>query len=86
MKEESPPKGSLKLTTLIEKEKSDRLILGFQEHEKVYGTPNATLSVIILATISNHFVSKILIDDGSSFNSIYLKIFTKLNLTKQTSE
>lgn len=55
-------------------------ILGFQDHAKVDVTPNIALPLIITATIINQFVSEILIDDEILCNSIYLRIFTEVNL------
>lgn len=53
-------------------------ILGFRDHEKVDGVPNAKLPLVITATIMNHSVSGILIDDGSSSDIMYLGIFRRL--------
>lgn len=38
----------------IEKRGKDMQILGFQDHEKVDGTPNTTLPQVTTATITNH--------------------------------
>lgn len=52
----------------------------FWDHEKVDGTPNAAYPPIVTSTISNHLVLGILIDDGSSCDQMYLRIFMKLVL------
>ena len=44
---------------------------------------NPTLPLIITATIVNHYVKGILVDDRSSCNLIYFKILTELGLRKQ---
>lgn len=58
-------------------------ISGFQDHKKVDGTPNAALPLVVTTTITNHPVSGITIDDGNSFNFMYLKIFMNFGLRKQ---
>lgn len=44
------------------------------------GVPNMTLPLVVTATVVNHSVSKILIDDGSSYVIMYFSIFDKLGL------
>lgn len=43
------------------------------------GTLNGTHSMII----TNHFILRILVDEGSAFNMIYFRIFSELGLRKQ---
>lgn len=81
--EECPPQISLKSTSLIDRWNSDMSNLGFKNHEKVDGTPNPTLPLIITTTIDNHYVLGILVDDESSCNLIFLVIFMKLGLSKK---
>lgn len=70
-------------TRLIEERGDDMLMLGFRDRKKVNGIPNATLSLVITATITKHVVSGILINDGSTCNLIYREIFTRLGLGLQ---
>jgi hypothetical protein len=60
-----------------------RPILGFGYQELVDGFPNKELPLIIGVTISNHELSRILIDEGSSFNIMYKELFSKLKLKKE---
>lgn len=83
MQAEPTSQGSIKSTSLSKKHKYDKLILGFQYHENVDGTPNEKLLLIIIDITVNHFVSRILIDDESYCNQVYFGIFTKLDLRKQ---
>lgn len=46
-------------------ERNEKHPLGFRDFDKVDGAPNARLPLVISATIENHSVSEILIDDGS---------------------
>lgn len=46
-------------------------------------TPKATLSLVVTTTMVNHSVLGILIDDRSSCNLMYLKIFKELMLHLQ---
>lgn len=78
-----PPQRSVRITSLNKKQEDERLILGFQYHEKVDGTPNATFLFIITATITNHSVTRIPVDDWRFCNLIYFRIFTDLGLRKQ---
>ncbi|MCI17421.1 hypothetical protein A2U01_0038568, partial [Trifolium medium] len=48
-----------------------RLIMGFGDHK---------FPLIVLATIANHDVSRMLIDEGSSHEIMYEELFLKLNL------
>ncbi|MCI06415.1 hypothetical protein A2U01_0027474, partial [Trifolium medium] len=61
---------------------SDRPVLGFSDDEYVGGTPNEIFLVIIMATMVNHNVSKVLIDEGSSCDIMYEELFTKLGLKR----
>lgn len=65
------------------KEKGNRHILGFQDRQKVDEVPNATLLLVIIATITNHLVSGNLIDNGSYYDIIYIDIFNRLGLRDQ---
>lgn len=85
-KEESLSQISLKSTSQIEMRKNNMSIFGFQDHNKVDEIPNVTLPLIITTTIVNHFISGMLMDDESSFNLIYLRVFTELGLSKQDIE
>jgi hypothetical protein len=42
-----------------------RPIIGFRDHELEEEVPNEKLTLLVVATIADHDVSKILIDEGS---------------------
>lgn len=58
----------------------ERLVLGFLDDKKVDEISDVDLPFVINATISNHSISGILVDDRSSYNLIYLKIFAQLGI------
>lgn len=63
--------------------KPRRTILGFEDDELVGGKPNKMFPLIIVATMENHDVCKILVDEGSSCEIICEDFFTKLGLKKE---
>lgn len=80
---DSPILRSDESTSLRNEHEDDTQIIWFQDHENVDGIPNVALPLIITSIIANHCVSGILVDDGSSCNLIYFRIFTKLDLKEQ---
>lgn len=52
----------------------------FQVHEKMDVTPNMTLTLVVTTSINNHSVSRIIIDDGSSCDLMYLRVLMRLGL------
>jgi hypothetical protein len=44
--------------------------------------PIEKLPLLIVATITNHDMSRVLIDEGSSFDIMYEELFYKLKLNK----
>lgn len=63
----------------------DITVLEFVDHEKVDRIPKVAkvvLPLVITATIVNHFVSGISVDNKSSCNILYLKKISKLGLMK----
>lgn len=69
---------------LANKERGVRkLAIEFLDKEKVGRIPNAYLSLVIIAIIINHFISRILVDNGSCYNLIYLENLIKIILWSQ---
>lgn len=73
----------LQATTATNSQSEDKLMLGFQDREKVYKILNATLLLVIIDTISNHTIFKFLIEDGSSCNVLYIDTLRKLEIRQQ---
>lgn len=65
------------------KEKLKRSITRFRDNEKVGNIPNEIFSLVIMETMDNFDVSRILIDEGSSCDIIYVELFKKLGLKKE---
>ncbi|MCH99833.1 hypothetical protein A2U01_0020848, partial [Trifolium medium] len=57
--------------------------LGFDDHEYLGGVPNEIFPLIVIATMAHHDVSRILIDQGSSCDVMYQKLFQKLGLRRE---
>lgn len=53
--------------------RDDITVLEFVDHAKVDRIPKVVLPLVITATIVNHFVSGIYVDNKSSCNILYLK-------------
>ncbi|MCI90704.1 hypothetical protein A2U01_0111998, partial [Trifolium medium] len=53
-------------------------MLGFNDTEYSGGTPKKIFPLIVIATMANHDVSRILIDQGSSCDVMYQELFEKL--------
>ncbi|MCH80784.1 hypothetical protein A2U01_0001558 [Trifolium medium] len=64
--------------------KSDRPVLGFSDEERVGESPNEIVPLIIVTTIANHDISKILKDGGSSRDIMYGELFEKLGLKRDS--
>lgn len=60
----------------------ERTILRFRDREKVERIPNEIFPLVIMDVISNFDVSKILIDGGSSYESMYSNRFKNMGLKK----
>lgn len=56
-------------------EKQERLVLGFLDNEKVDGILNEIFPKVIIVSMSNSDMSKILINDTSSCNIMYVELF-----------
>jgi hypothetical protein len=59
---------------------SYKTLLGFTDCDLVNGSPNEDLPLIIIATIANADISRILIDQGSSSDIMYSELFTRLRI------
>jgi hypothetical protein len=57
-----------------------RPILCFDDQGLVEGSPNEKLPLLIRVIITNHEVSSILVDQGSSCDIMYEELFTKLQV------
>lgn len=58
----------------------DRLILELRDLEKVWGIPNKNFPLVIIARVGKFDISRILVDDGSSYNIMYSELFEKMDL------
>lgn len=77
------PRTSSKYTSLCKDQGNGRLILGFLDKEKVDGSSNAILPLIITIIIANQYVFGVLVDDESSCDLIYFEILARLGLRLQ---
>lgn len=68
IKKVAPPRSSFETSIVVQRQKDDRLILGFQEHEKVDGTFNAMIPLVVTVVMANNSISRILIDDINMFD------------------
>lgn len=59
-----------------------RPILWFLDQEKVDKISNVAFPPVITATIANHSISRILVNDKNSYNLIYFKVFAKIDFRK----
>lgn len=71
------------LTEGNERHKDDIQSLGFRECEKVDETSNVILTLVVTITIANYSVWRILIDDMSSWDPMYIGIFLRLGFRNQ---
>jgi hypothetical protein len=59
-------------------------LLGFEDREMVDGVPNKEFRLLIIATIAGHDVARVLVDEGSSCDIMYDKLFHNLNLNTES--
>lgn len=64
-------------------EELERLILGFHDSGKIRGIPNEIFPLVILNSISNFEISRVLIDDINSYYIMYSDLFKKMGLKKE---
>jgi hypothetical protein len=63
---------------------SKRPMLGFTDDEMLNNKPNEMFPLIIMATLDNFDVSRILVDEGSSCDIMYQDLFEKMGLKKES--
>ncbi|MCI19167.1 hypothetical protein A2U01_0040322, partial [Trifolium medium] len=73
---------SVRTDTTTPKE-GGRPVLGFNDDEYPGGTPNEIFSLIVIATMAHHDVSRILRDQGSSCDVMYQELFEKHGLKRE---
>lgn len=61
------------------RQEDNKLILGFRDNDKMDGTPNETLPLVITDIIEKHSVSVVHIDNGSFCSLMYIEIFMRLH-------
>lgn len=61
----------------------ERPILKFQDNEKVSRIPNEYFPLVIIATIANFYMSRILINKESSWDIMYVELFEKIGLKRE---
>lgn len=62
---------------------SKRHIIGFKDSEKLDGITSDIFTLVIMETLVNFYVSKIIIDYKISYDIMYVKLFETLELKKE---
>lgn len=68
---------------VIKKRENDRLMLEFWCRNKMDAVPNVELPLVVTATITNRLLSQLLIDDRTSNDIMYIRIFGRLWLLER---